>query len=163
MLTETLIVTVFVCSVLIALFTLLQRVESNFKRTFSYNTASSLYLTREIKDYIDKNYLESMIKDYAESPDPYFDLTDCELKYFASKDYCRNLYEKTGASRIIFLSSDFYQTKYTDIYSSRLGQDLIDFIDYVNEDNAGKRYRLVVSFKDGTYATLKFRGDNLYD
>ncbi len=163
MLTETLIVAVFVCSVLILLFTLLQRVESNFKKTFSYNTASSLYLTKEFKDYISNNYLELLIKDYVESPDAYFDLTNCDLKYFSSEDYCINLKEKLGISRVIFLSSDFYREKYTDIYSSRLGQDLIDFIDYVNEDEGGKRYRIVVSFKDGTYATLKLRGDNLYD
>lgn len=163
MLTETLIVTVFVCSVLILLFTLLQRVESNFKRTLSYNTSSALYLSNEIKTYLYNNYLELLIKDYVESPDPYYDLTDCELKYYASSNYCEDLYNKLGVSKVIFLTSDFYQTKYTDIYASRLGQDMIDFIDYVNEESGKNKYRIVVSFQDGTYATIKLRGDNLYD
>lgn len=163
MLTETLIVTVFVCTVLIVLFTLLQNVSANFDRTYNYNASLSLYRTKEIKNYLLNNYLETLIRNYVNSTEPYFDISDCSLEYYASTSYCQTLYGKLSVDRVIFLASDFYKIKYTDVYSSKLDQGLIDFIDYVNEDNGSDRYRLVVSFKDGTYATIKFKGDNLYD
>lgn len=163
MLTETLIVTVFVCTVLVLLFSQIQKVEENYQRTYMYNSVSSLYATKNIKDYLMNNYIETLIKDYAESSEPYLDITDCGMIYYESSNYCKKLYDDLKVQKILFLASDFYEVKYTDISSSKLTQGMLDFIDYVNEDNGDNRYRLVVSFKDGTFATVKIKGDRVYE
>ena len=71
------------------------------------------------------------------------------------------IYQDLNIDKVLFLESDMYKNKWTSTSTSGLSQGMIDFIDYVNEDNEGDLYRLVVSYKDGTYASVRIKGGNI--
>ncbi len=161
MLTETLIVTVFVGTILLFMFTKLQKINANYSKVYTYNTLTGVYNAGNVKNYLTNNYLEKLILNYRNTADPYIDITNCNLEYYASSSYCTELYQDLNIDKVLFLESDMYKNKWTSTSTSGLSQGMIDFIDYVNEDNEGDLYRLVVSYKDGTYASVRIKGGNI--
>jgi len=151
MLVETLIVTTFVAGVLIFLFIQFNNLSKAYDDSYVYNTPEGLYALEDIKKYVDTDIdLLTYINENIESL-KYIDITDCNL--FNNKNYCLKLFELENIDKIFITTNNFEKESIT-----RYKEDFIIFINKINEEGEEK-YRLVASFKNSTFATLRL-GDS---
>jgi len=151
MLTETLIVTTFVAGVLIFLFIQFSNLSNAYEESYIYNTTEGLYALEDIKVYIesDAEFIEYLNTNIPTSK--YIDITNCT--HFDNREYCLKLLELENIDKIFITTNSIPKEKI-----SGYQEEFLTFINKINEE--GKQpYRLVASFKDSTYATLRF-GDN---
>lgn len=148
---ETLIVTSFVAGVLIFIFTQFTTISKNYEDLFRYNTVEDLYALEDIKNYIlsDPGAINSINNSI--NPDKVIDITNCSI--FTNVDYCNKLYELSNIDKIIISNN------YFDIKSISVNDEY--FKTFINKikGSGNQKYRLIASFKNSTYATLRF-GDN---
>lgn len=148
MLVETLIVTIFVSGVLLFLFIQFSNLSKSYDESFNYNTVEDLYLLNDIVKYIES---ESNVMTYIENninTVSHIDLTDCTL--FSSNDFCSNLFELANISQIFVSNNNISPNSITEY---NIG--FKNFIDKI-KGTGNQKYRLVASFKNNTYATLRF-------
>lgn len=148
MLAETLIVTVFVAGVLIFLYIQFSNLSSSYDDSFNYNTVEGLYALEDIKTYIESDdsitqYINTNIDTLN-----YIDITNCDL--FSDREYCSKLFELENINRIIITKNkvNVEEIKIKD-------EGLNNFIKKINEIDYQK-YRLIASFNNSTYATVRF-------
>lgn len=151
MLAETLIVTTFVAGVLIFLFIQFTNLSKSYDESYIYNTTEGMYALEDIKEYINTDsavllYVEENIETMN-----YIDITDCSL--FTNKDYCLNLFKLENIDRI-FITTNAVPKKNITEYN----EDFLTFINKITEEG-NQKYRLVASFKNSMFATLRL-GDN---
>ncbi len=147
MLAETLLVTAFVAGVLIYAFIQFTNLNKNYEYSYMYNSINELYLLEDVKDYIlsDNNSLEK-IKSGLISSD-YVELNDCSI--FTDKEYCKKLFDIINIDNII-VANNYIKNDVT--YHD---EDFTTFIHKIN-GSGDSEYRLIASFKNSTYATLRF-------
>jgi len=152
MLVETLLVTVFVAGVLIFLFMQFSKLSNAYDETYSYNTTEGLYALEDVRKFIttDTNFL-TYINDNIPSKHEYIDITNCNQ--FQDKQYCLKLFELENIDKIFITTNNVPKEK-IDNYSSSFSK----FINKINVEGE-EVYRIVASFNNSTYATLRF-GDN---
>lgn len=150
-LVETLVVSLLVLTVLIFLFLQLNTININYQKSFRYNTVEGLYATNNIKIYILKNGYENLKKAINEST-PYIDFTGCESTYLENTSQCSNLINALQIKKVLFTTDNIEKLKSS---KNNFEQKFLDFISYINTKEED-RYRLIVSFENDTYATLKF-------
>lgn len=151
MLAETLIVSTFVAGVLIFLFIQFTNLGKAYDDSYIYNTPEGLYALEDIKEYINTDldvqlYIEQNIETMK-----YIDLTNCDL--FTNKDYCTNLFRLENIDKI-FITTNTFDKQIIKDYSE-------DFSAFINKivSEGNEKYRLVASFKNSTFATLRL-GDS---
>ena len=147
MLAETLIVTTFVAGILIFLFIQFTNLGESYDDSYIYNTPEGLYALEDIKEYINTDldllvYIEENIE-----TQKYIDLTDCNL--FRNKEYCINLFNLENIDKIFITTNTFDKESITDY-----NEDFNTFIDKIISEGSEK-YRLVASFKNSMFATLR--------
>ena len=169
MLVETLIVCVFVGVTLVFLFVQLRNISNSYDRSFTYNTTNALYSAGKIKEYLEKMDWETLKQDIEEKEEGYIDITSCNKSYYTPiigeedsfKEYCTLLYQKLNIKKILISKEDLTSIKYK-IAENRekdtISQKMLDFIDYVPYDKEDDTYRILVEYKDGTFASVKIRG-----
>lgn len=148
MLAETLIVTSFVAGVLIFLFIQISTLGKKYQDSYSYNTVEDLYALEDIANYIESDtvaytYIEENIND------SYMDITDCSI--FLSKDYCTKLFQLENVDKVLVSVNDVDINDYKN-YSD---EEFLNFISKISKEGKEK-YRLIASFKNSTYATIRF-------
>ncbi|MBQ2946827.1 MAG: hypothetical protein IJE04_03135 [Bacilli bacterium] len=151
MLAETLIVTTFVAGILIFLFIQFTNLGKAYDDSYIYNTTEGLYALEDIKEYINTDldlllYIEENIETMK-----YIDLTDCSL--FTNENYCVNLFNLENIDRI-FITTNTFDNKNITGYN----EDFNIFIGKIIGEGSEK-YRLVASFKNSMFATLRL-GDS---
>lgn len=151
MLAETLIVTTFVAGILIFLFIQFTNLGKSYDDSYIYNTPEGLYALEDMKEYINTDsdlllYIEENI-----GTKKYIDLTDCSL--FKNKEYCTNLIKIENIDKIFITTNDFDKESITGY-----NEDFNTFINKIIGEGSEK-YRLVASFKNSMFATLRL-GDN---
>lgn len=151
MLAETLIVTTFVAGILIFLFIQFTNLGKAYDDSYIYNTPEGLYALEDIKEYINSDsnlllYIEENI-----TITEYIDLTDCNL--FQNKEYCTNLFNLENIDKVFLTTNDFDKNSITGY-----NEDFNIFINKIVKEG-NEKYRLVASFKNGMFATLRL-GDN---
>lgn len=144
MLVETLIVTTFVCGVLIFLFIQFNNLSKNYENTYNYNSVEGLYSLNNIKKYIenDSQFILSI-----DLKDGYMDLTDCSL--FTDTKYCEKLF-KLEKIKVIYLTENNFDKN---IFSN-LNNKFKKFINMINSQG-NEKYRILVEFEDSTFATIR--------
>ncbi len=146
-LAETLIVTAFVAGVLIFIFIEFTAISRNYEESYNYNTVENLYSLNNIKEYIISDYEAfSNIKENLNSQKS-INLTDCVL--FTNKDYCSKLFELEQIKNII-ITNNYFDSNDLSEYDT----DFYKFMKSINS-SGNENYRIITSFKDGTYATLR--------
>lgn len=151
MLAETLIVSTFVAGVLIFLFIQFTNLGKAYDDSYIYNTPEGLYALEDVKEYIDADsdlllYIEENI-----GTKKYIDLTDCSL--FKNREYCVNLFELENIDKVFITTNSFDKLSITGY-----NEDFNLFINKIVKEDSEK-YRLVASFKNGMFATLRL-GDS---
>lgn len=152
MLAETLIVTTFVAGILIFLFVQFTNLGKSYDDSYIYNTPEGLYALEDIKEYINSDldiqlYIEENIDTMK-----YIDLTDCTL--FTNKNYCSNLIRLENIDKIFITTNEFDKESITGY-----NEDFNIFINKIVGEGSEK-YRLVASFKNSMFATLKLGDSN---
>lgn len=155
MLVETLIVSVFILATLIFLFVQFQKIESGYSKTYNYNTTDRLYATYNIREYILNNGFETIATILDNSIDNYVDISFCPSEYLLNTEYCNSLFSYLNVKTILFTKENT-----TDLISdfkniNEIGENFKSFIKYIKFDDEATKYRLIVEFKDETYASLK--------
>lgn len=147
-LAETLIVTSFVAGVLIFLFIQFTNISNNYETSYKYNTVEDLYALQDIRDYIysDSEAFNTISNELVTNE--FLNITDCGI--FLDKDYCLKLFELEGVDQVIVSNNYFNYNNFSNIDSN-----LSAFVKKISSSGE-ESYRLIVSFKNLTYATLRF-------
>ena len=155
MLAETLLVTVFVAGVLIYLYLQFSNLNKNYNDSYKYNSVEELYALEDIVEFIQNdefaiNYIYSNTANLH-----YIDISNCSL--FTDTVTCRKLL-KTANVNEIFVTTNTIPKKYVNDYSAGLNR-------FINKITPGETepYRVVASFKNGNYATLRFKNTQYTD
>ena len=148
MLAETLIVTAFVSAVLIFLFIQFTNLSKAYDESYIYNTVENLYALEDVRDYILSDtkvleYIDSNIDDLE-----YYDICDCTL--VTNTSYCTNLLNLENIDKIFIAKNLIAKENIKDYEES-----FLTFIKKINEEGE-QPYRLVASFKNNSYATIRF-------
>lgn len=148
MLAETLIVTTFVAGVLIFLFIQFSTLNSSYNEYFVYNPTESLYSLNQVKNYIKTDtLLMDSIQDNIDSNN-YLEISDCSLA--GNTDYCLKLFELIEVNKIYVL---YNSSSYNSLNISDVGVN--KFLNKIS-NTGSENYRLVASFDNGTFATVRF-------
>ena len=148
MLVETLIVTIFVSSILIFLLIQFTNLSNNYDKTYDYNKVEDINSLKNIIYYIENDqnafsYIQSTV-----TYNNYLNITNCDI--FAEKEYCEKLFELENIKKII-------------VSTNKVNYDLFKKHDekfkiFVNKiKNEGEqKYRLIASTNNNTYVTVRF-------
>lgn len=147
-LAETIAVSVIVMTSLVIIYTQFTYLSKSYSRTFTYNSVNNLYLTNNIKEFINDDGLNNLITGLNDKN--YIDITSCSTEYFTEYIYCETLMDNLGVKQVIFTKANLDDLKTNmDCLSEKMKQ----FINYINYKNTNN-YRIIVEFNDETYATL---------
>lgn len=172
-LVETLLVSVFILTTLIFLFVQFRSVKQSFDESFNYDTVSGMYAASNFANFLkEENF--SMFTDALNNECSgeegctrkyYVELTSCSPELFAEPTYCHRLKENLGIDQIFFSrenlngllnylkSEDYMNDENPDI--SRTTKNYLETVAY---DEESIRYRVILTFYDGTYASLGVSG-----
>jgi len=149
-LAETITVSAVVLGVLIIIYTQFVNVSKNYGSSFTYNNVDKLYSVDNIKQYITSDGIENLKT--ALQTSNYVDITNCSSDYFIELSYCDMLFNNLNVKTVLFTKENTTALKSDNL--SKLSPKLVSFINYIVSDNE-ERYRLIVEFNDGNFATLK--------
>lgn len=152
MLVEALVMTTVVIGVLVFMFIQFRNINRGYDRSFSYNTVPSLHYTNEIKNYLISNNKVADLINSSNSAEKRYIGVD-----YSSDESWNKLIEKTGIKKIIF--ADEGLTRIKGEYISEFSEEFNDFINYVPVKKEVNKYRLLVEFTDGTFASLRLGGE----
>lgn len=149
MLIETLLVTVFVAGVLIFLFMQFSKLSNAYDQSYIYNTPEGLYALEDVREFIttDINFLE-YINNNIPDKYKYIDITSCNQ--FENKEYCLKLFELENIDKIFITTNNIPKEKITSYNTS-----FTNFINKIGMEGE-ESYRIVASFNNSTYATIRF-------
>ena len=148
MLAETLLVTTFIAGVLIYLYIQFTNLNKNYDDSYNYNTVEDLYALYDVVEFINSDeyaisYIENNITEQK-----YIDISNCSL--FTDSVLCKKLLSLENINEIFITTNTVPKANITDYTSG-----LMNFINKINPSGI-ETYRLVASFNDNTYATLRF-------
>ena len=148
MLAETLLVTTFVAGVLIYLYIQFSNLESNYSESYSYNPVNDLYSLQDVVILLhsDSNAMKYIRKNLAD--EKYIDISNCSI--FTDYDKCHKLFNAINVDEI-FITSNIVPKQVIQDYS----KNFTKFINKINT-NGSEVYRVVASFNNNTYATIRF-------
>jgi len=159
---ETLIVSTFVVSSLIYLYTQINAVKTNYDISFKYNTVVDLYSTNLIGDYLNRSGYTTIINGLSDGVFKYYNITTNTYIDSGSSEYYNDLISKINVTKVIFTTEDV--TDLIDYLESEevttedaelIDGELIKFMKRIDNDGASL-YRIITEFSDGTYATIQF-------
>ncbi len=159
MLTELLVTSTLVCTVLIFLYTQFFSVKKSYENSFKYNTVNGLYALSNIRSFLVDSDIYILKQNL--NLNSYVDLMDLENNKVVLKDdvYFQTLITKLNVKNLIFTKENL-----TDLINDlnnipdRL-ENMKKFIRYIDYDKKGNLYRIIVEYNNNTFATLLV-GDN---
>lgn len=148
MLVETLIVTIFVASILIFLLIQFTNLNNNYNKIYDYNKVEDINSLRNIIYYIENDITALTTIQDSVIYDKYLDITNCDI--FVETEYCKKLFELENIKQIIVTTN---KVKY-DLFE-KYNEKFKIFINKINKDG-DEKYRLIAIFNNSTYATVRF-------
>ena len=155
LLTEALVVSVLITTVLTALYVNFKNVSTNVSDSFKYDSISSMYSLKSIRDYIEQENYVLMVSglDFLD----YVDISDCSSYYFSNTNYCKSIFDSIGIEKIIITKENMYSLINNKNSLDSSFKKYIKKIKYEKTDG----YRLIASFIDKSYANIEiFEGDD---
>ena len=162
MLLETLVVSMFVMSVLIFLYMQFTTIYSNYERDVTYNSTNDMYALNTFRDYLLQDGLDEAKQALYNSESNYIWIYDEECgDYFSSTEYCNNLLGKLNLKKVLFTKENLKELNKeldNDIanktLSDKFDRKLINYIKTISYIGEATTHRLIGEFNDGTYATI---------
>lgn len=173
MLVETLVVSIFILSTLVFLFVQFQTIKKSYEKSFTYNTVGGLYAASNVAKYLSSEGFSRISYDLAFSGSRFLSFYDsdptiadgCQEKYVTETAYCNNLMEQLNIKSVIFTKENLgnLNNKIEEWTSKKekpeaLSNRMIDFIKTISYDGLPTYYRLIIEFKDDSFATIITNG-----
>lgn len=148
MLVETLVVSLFVCGMLIFLYVQFNNLNNNYNESFVVNMPEDLYSLENIKNYI---ISENNILNYIDENIDSVDIVD--LKNYCTTNaitYCNKLIDYENLDNILITKSDTSNIDFT-FYNNKM----INFTKKIQSEG-NEKYRLIGEFSSNRFATIRF-------
>ncbi|MDD3392801.1 MAG: hypothetical protein PHE54_04605 [Bacilli bacterium] len=155
MLAETLIVSVFVLTTLVVIYAQFRMINSSYSYTFKYNTVNNIYLTDELRSYLNEDITSDLLNDLESVDEKFIEISYCQSKYINNTNYCNNLFDILEINQVLITKDDLTNLKEALKTTRYLDEKMISFIDTIKYDGLDNTYRIIVSYQDGTYASLR--------
>ena len=146
LLAESLIVTTFVLTVLIYLFSQFKNLMIEYKKTYQYNTVEDIYNLDSVGKYIYQNKIGLNDNKYL-----YKDNGSTEEIPIEKQSSFKKLVDSMNIDYLIFGDSDIDNIKKN---MTDFNQDMQDFIEKVPATMIEGKGRLLAKFKNGNFATI---------
>ncbi|MEG0137475.1 MAG: hypothetical protein RR708_00610 [Bacilli bacterium] len=156
MLTETLIVSTMLITVLLLMYVQFKNVIRSYDQSFTYNTINGMYGLYNVKKYIEQENFDIMASRLI--TDEYVDITECSSIYFKVPSYCNQLFESLDIKKIYLAKENIENLKEKNNFNT----DMNDFLKTIKHGSGGG-YRLIAQFKDNTFASLKALTGSKYE
>lgn len=157
--TEVLIISTVLIGVLIFMYAQFKNINRNYQYSFKYDTVQGMFLANNIVNYINEEDYDNLQQQLNESGLSYIDITDCNVNYFTSPTLCKVLFEKSNVKQIIFTKEDLKELKRS---MFDLPEDTKQYINNITPINSSNDHRIIVKYKDETYATMRFNNGENY-
>lgn len=158
MLVEVLVVSVFVSSVLVVLFSQFKKINNSYDVSFKYNTVDNLYLLENVKNRIITNVYEHQYDNYVgqlSDTKKYLNIYNYENNCTLNAYDCE-LLEKANIKSIYFTNSSAKKDMLKDTAISLEFRDYIKYINF-NVEDVVYDYFLIGEFVDGTFASINIK------
>ncbi|MDD3048451.1 MAG: glycine-rich protein [Bacilli bacterium] len=153
-LAETIVVVTIVATVLVLFYSQISKIYHNYENNSSYNTSTALHSANNIKKFLVQEDLATAVSALtAVAPASIVDITNYT---FTNADYFTGLKTSTNVRKIYFAKFQL-NNLINGIEASTLDAATFDFIKTlktINNPVATNKYYLIVSFTDGTFASL---------
>ena len=156
MLTETLIVATMLITILLVMYVQFKTVIRSYQQSFKYNTINNLYSLYNVKKYVEREKYNIMATRLNTAS--YVDLSDCSNLYFKDTAYCSQLLDSLNIKELYLVKENVKDVKSSNNFSSEFN----DFLKTIKSDKTSE-YRLIASFTDNTFGTLKVLNDKSYE
>ena len=148
MLAETLVVTTIVAASLIYLYVQFMNLSTKYNESYNYNTVEGLYALNDVVELIkDDAYAYDYISNYLVE-NKYIDISNCSL--FSDEATCRKLFEYEKIQNILITTNTVPKSYIVDY-----PKNFMEFIKKI-EPASIEPYRVIASFDNDTYATIRF-------
>lgn len=157
MLTEILVTSTLVCTVLIFLYSQFYSIKKGYDISFKYNTVNGLYASSNIKDYLMDNGIDTMKQEL--EINPYIDLKE-ETSEIKAPAYWNLLISSLNIKEVLFSKADL-----TELISNLNDLDSVDedfkgFVRNIDFDENSSDYRLIIQYDDDTFASILMGDEN---
>lgn len=154
LLSESLIVSTFVLTVITLMFIQFKGVIANNKKQYTYNNVQDIYSLGSLADFIKINSVSIsgynvMIFTGGEGGSCNNNVTNST--YRAT---CTKISKAIGAEYIFYTDSDIDIAKSAIMNNASLNQDMKDFAEKINADKVDGKKRLIAKFTNGNFATV---------
>lgn len=151
MLTEILVTSTLVCTVLIFLYSQFYSIKRGYDISFKYNTVNSLYASSNIKDYLIDNGIDTLKQGL--EINPCIDLKE-DISGIKAPAYWNLLISYLNIKSILFSKADL-----TELISNLNDLDNVDedfkrFVRHIDFDENSNDYRLIIQYNDDTFASI---------
>lgn len=150
MLTEILVTSTLVCTVLIFLYSQFYSIKRGYDVSFKYNTVNGLYAASNVKDFLIDNGTDTMKQKLGTRP--YIDLNK-ELSEIKSSVYWNSLISSLDIRTILFVKADLTEL-ISNLNDSDVDEETKRFIRHIDFDKNSTDYRLIIAYNDDTFSSI---------
>ena len=153
LLTESLIVSTFVLTVLTFLFVQFRNLMSNHKKSYIYNNVETIYNLGSIADYLKNTNQTYTLKNELGTSDYIIIYKDQEQSDLCT-DFCSELASQMNLKIMIYTNSNISNLKNSIDNNSQLDKKMKDFIKKVDATEVEGKGRIIAQFKDDSFSTV---------
>ena len=157
--TEVLILSTVIMGVLVFMYTQFKAINRGYQYSFKYDTPQGLYLANNIINYINDGNYDKLVELLNNTPKGYLDITECNIDNSNLISYCNSLFQKSDIEKIIFTKEDLKDIKRNII---DFDNDFKEYIKQISVLNDEADYRIIIKYKNGTFASMRFNKGNAY-
>lgn len=157
--TEVLILSTVIIGVLVFMYSQFKNINRGYQYSFKYDTPEGMYLANNIVNYINDGNYDKLIELLNTKPEGYVDITECNIDNSNLITYCNALFQKSEIEKIIFTEENLTKLKQN---MNNLENDLKNYINQIKTTNEKNDYRIIIKYKDGTFASMRFNKGNSY-
>ena len=157
--TEVLILSTVIMGVLVFMYTQFKAINRGYQYSFRYDTPQGMYLANNIINYINDGNYDKLVELLNNTPKGYIDITECNIDNSNLITYCNSLFQKSDIEKIIFTEENLVKLKQN---MSELDNDFKNYINQIKVTNEKNDHRIIIKYKDKTFATMRFNKGNSY-
>ena len=157
--TEVLILSTVIMGVLVFMYAQFKSINRGYQYSFRYDTPQGLYLANNIINYINDGNYDKLVELLNTKTEGYVDITECNIDNSNLITYCNTLFQKSDIEKIIFTEENLTKLKQN---MSGLDNDFKSYINQIKVTNEKNDYRIIIKYKDKTFATMRFNKGNAY-
>lgn len=153
-LVEVLVVSIFIITTLVFLFTQFINLKKSYDNILVYNTVDGLYGTKNINDYLNTSNL--MMKDIINTVDvnDYIDISDCSKSPLIYENFCNSLYNSLDVKKVIVTHEDLVEFKKVLKNNNDYSNNLKQYIDKTTVKGFENSYRLIVEYNNNNISSI---------